>query len=118
MSNDPAPPVSEPSPTAAVAGSERPYPASRGPLLGRIALIAAGALCLLEVVAIVLGNERHWTVATLMGQSIIGLTVVSFLAGLVAAVLRRGGWGVAAMIVSVLANPLVQIALLGLFGNS
>ncbi|MES2170824.1 MAG: hypothetical protein V4479_08900 [Actinomycetota bacterium] len=98
--------------------SEDPYSSRRG-WLGRIAAMAAGLCVLLEVAAIIVGNERHWTIATWLGYGVIGLTVVSFLGGLVAAILRRAGaWGVVAMIVSVLANPLVQIAVLGLFGSS
>jgi hypothetical protein len=77
------------------------------------------ACVVLEIVAIAVGDERHWTVATWLGYLVIGLTVVGFLGGLAAVILRRGGvWGVVAMIVCVLANPLVQIAVLGLLGNS
>ncbi len=105
--------MSEDDPDRALRHAQRP---SR---LGRIAALAAVLFALLEVAAIILGNERHWTVATWLGYAVIGLTVVSSLAGLVAVILRRGGgWGVVAMIVSVLANPLVQITVLGLFGSS
>jgi hypothetical protein len=115
MSTEPAQQGAELAPTSVIA-----EPATaRGPLLGRIALGAAVLFALLEIAAIVVGTARQWTLATLMGEAVIGLTVVSFLGGLAAVILKRGGgWGIGAMLVSVFANPLVQIALLGLIGNS
>ncbi len=54
-----------------------------------------------------------------MGEAVIVLTAVSFLAGVAAVVVNRGRpYGVAAMVVSALANPLVQIAVLGFIGRS
>jgi hypothetical protein len=96
-------------------------PETRAPVAwpGRAAAAIAVACVLLEVAAISVGDARHWTIATWLGYGVIGLTAVEFLGGLAAVILRRGGaWGVVAMIVSVLANPLVQIAVLGLFGSS
>jgi hypothetical protein len=92
---------------------------SRTPTVGRIAAIVAVAGALLEVAAIVVGNDRLWLIATWLAYGVIGLTGLAFLGGLAAVILRRGGgWGVCAMVVGVFANPLVQIAVFGMFGNS
>jgi hypothetical protein len=87
--------------------------------LGRVALVAAALFALLEIAAIIVGSGQHWATATVLGEAVIALTVVSFVAGLIAVVRGRGRRaGIAAVIVSVLANPLVQIAVLGLIGRS
>jgi hypothetical protein len=89
------------------------------PTVGRTAAIVAVAAALLEIAAILVGNERFWVAATWLGYGVIGLTALAFLGGLAAVILRRGGgWGVVAMVVGVFANPLVQIAVLGMFGSS
>jgi hypothetical protein len=91
----------------------------RAELLGRMALAAAVLFALVEIAAIVVGSAQHWDTATILGEAVIALTVVSFVAGLIAAIRDIGRRaGIAAMIVSVLANPLVQIAVLGLIGRS
>lgn len=91
----------------------RPWP------IGIIALGIAVLLAVAEVVGVFLANNGQFTVATLIGQALVGLTVLSFLLGLFAAIRGLGrGWGIAAMILSLLVNPLVLINLLGLFGGA
>lgn len=90
----------------------RPWP------VGIIALAIAVLLAAAEVVGVLLANSGQLGVATLIGQSLIVLTVLPFLLGLFAVIRRRGrGWGIAAMILSLLVNPLVLINLLALFGG-
>lgn len=90
----------------------RPWP------IGIIALAIAVLLAAAEVVGVLLANTGQFGVATLIGQSLIVLTVLSFLLGLFAVLRHRGrGWGIAAMILSLLVNPLVLINLLALFGG-
>ncbi|MCU1586214.1 MAG: hypothetical protein JWM49_2770 [Microbacteriaceae bacterium] len=87
--------------------------------LGLWALGFAIALVLVEAVAIAVGGDGHWTTARILAEVVIGLSVGSFLLGLVGA-LRHDGrrLGLIAAVLSVLANPLVQIWLLGVLGGS
>jgi hypothetical protein len=89
------------------------------PSLGLLALGLAVALVVAEVVAIALANDGHWTSARVVAELVIALTVGSFVLGLVAATRHRGRrLGFLAAALSVLANPLVQIWLLGVLGGS
>jgi hypothetical protein len=99
--------------------STEPLTPRRFHWIGYAALIAAVVFAALEVVAIVVGSLRHWAVATLLGDALIGLTVVSFVVALAAVIFARGRRaGIAALVVSAVANPLVQIAVLGFIGRS
>jgi len=99
--------------------STEPFSPGRFRWIGRAALTAALCFAALEGVAIVLGILRHWTVATLLGDAVIGLTAVSFTVALVAVIAARGRRaGLAALLLSAAANPLVQIAVLGFIGRS
>lgn len=87
--------------------------------LGTAALGAAVLFAVLEVVAIVVGSDQHWATATIMADAVIVLTAVSLLGGVIAVILDRGRrLGIAAIVLSLVANPLVQIAVLGIFGRS
>lgn len=91
---------------------QRPWP------IGPIALAIAVLLAAAEVIGVLLANSGQFGVAGIIGQSLIVLTVLSFLLGLFAVIRGRGrGWGIAAMILSLLVNPLVLINLLSLFGG-
>lgn len=93
--------------------------ASRTRWLGVWSLVVAIALVGLEVVAIVLGSSGQWWLSTALAWVVIVLTAASLVLALVAIVLGRGrAWGVAGAILSVLANPLVQLWVLGLGGSS
>ncbi|WP_394771663.1 hypothetical protein [Lacisediminihabitans sp.] len=85
--------------------------------------LAAFALVVLliavEAVAVSIGSTGQWTTATVLAWTVIALTIVSFLGGLAAVVLRRGRrWGAVAAILSVVANPLVLVWLFRALGNS
>jgi len=99
--------------------STEPFSPGRFRWIGRAALVAAGVFAAVEVLAIVLGILRYWMVATVLGDALIGLTAVSFAVALAAAVTARGRRaGLAALLLSAAANPLVQIAVLGFIGRS
>jgi hypothetical protein len=87
--------------------------------IGLGSLVFAVLLVVLEGVAIGVGNNRDWGTATALAWVVIALTIVSFLGGLVAVILRLGRrWGIAAMALSVAGNPLVLVWLFALIGNS
>jgi hypothetical protein len=87
-----------------------------------IAFVALGLgilFLLADIVAIALAAGRLWPAATLIAQITLVATGVSFGLGLIAVVLDRGRWiGVAAMIVSVFANPWILLQLFGFLGGS
>jgi hypothetical protein len=87
--------------------------------IGLAGFVFAVLLIVLEGVAIGIASNRDWSTATTLAWAVIVLMVVSFLCGL-AAVIRRLGrrWGVAAMVLSVVGNPLVLVWLFALIGNS
>jgi len=93
-----------------------PPPKIRGPLFGIIAFSVA-VLCLIgDIVAISLASTGAYLPATVIGQTVITVTIGSFIAGVVAFVIRRGrSWGMAAAILSFVGNPLVAVVVLGLF---
>jgi hypothetical protein len=87
--------------------------------LGLWALVLAIVLVIAEVAAITIAADGHWVTARMLAELVIALTVGSFLLGLVAAIRRHGRrLGLIAAALSVLANPLVQIWLLGGLGGS
>lgn len=100
-------------------------PARRRPAVGLSAVsLGAGSfgaallLAVVEAIAIALGSDQHFVAATILAWCVIVLTVASFIAGLVAVVSGRGRrGGIAAMVLSVLANPLVLVWLLGTVGS-
>jgi hypothetical protein len=97
----------------------RPGAGSLGAVsLGAGSFGAALLLAVVEAIAIALGSDQHFVAATILAWFVIVLTVASFIAGLVAVVSGRGRRvGIAAMVLSVLANPLVLVWLLGALGS-
>lgn len=83
--------------------------------LGLIALTLAITTLALEAAAISLGAAGLWASATILAWCVIGLFALSLLSGLVAVVV---GWGrrpgTVAVLLSVLANPLLLVWLFGL----
>ncbi|MCU1423269.1 MAG: hypothetical protein JWN36_2920 [Microbacteriaceae bacterium] len=85
---------------------------------GVVALAVAVLAAAVEVIAIVVGSAGQWPLATGLAWAVIVLTVVALVLGVVAAVRNRGrAWGAAAIVVAVLANPLVQIGVLRALGG-
>ena len=88
----------------------------RGRYLGVVAFTLAALLFAVNVVGIVLSNTGSDDAALRIAYVTIFGTILTFLGGLIAAVLNFGrGWGVAAVVLSVLANPFVLVVLLGSF---
>jgi hypothetical protein len=102
-------------------GTERPdrrrvLVRPRGRHLGVVAFSLAVILFALNVAGIVLSNNGDDDPARSIAYITIFGTIFTFLGGLIAAVLSFGrGWGVAAVVLSVLANPFVLVVLLGSF---
>lgn len=82
------------------------------------AFVTALVLLLTESVAINLANTGSPGSATVLAQLLNWLTIIPFVLGAVALV--RGphrGWAIAAMIVSVIANPFILLNVLSFFGS-
>lgn len=87
----------------------------RRPLpLGLFAVILALLLVALEVVGVFLALDGQFESATLIGHIVTLGTAASLLLGLAALITGWGrAWGFLAVVLSVLANPLVLNAVLG-----
>jgi hypothetical protein len=91
--------------------------------LGLVALTSAVVLIALEVVAIAVGTvgvdaERRWPTATVIAWIVIVGLAATLVAGIVAIVRGRGRrFGTAAVVVSVLGNPLVLVGIFALLGS-
>ena len=86
-------------------------------LPGVVALGVAALGAAVEIVAIAIGSAGQWPLATGLAWAAIVLTVVAVALGIVAVVRTRGrAWGVGAIVLAVVANPLVQIGVLRALG--
>lgn len=82
------------------------------------AFMTAVALLVTQFVAINLASTGSHAAATVIAQLLIGLTVIPFVLGLIGFVRgQHRGWAIAAMIVSVIANPLILRSVLSFFGS-
>lgn len=85
-------------------------------ILGVVAVALAVIAAVLQVLGIIQATNLNWQRGTLLAWLAIGVSTVAFLVGLTAIIVHRGRrWGVAAMIVAIVANPWVLAQLLGLF---
>ena len=81
-----------------------------------IAFCLALVLLIAESVAVYLATTGNPVAATVMAQILIGATIVPFGLGVFATVRGpRRRWAIAAMIVSVIANPLILLQVLSIF---
>ena len=97
---------------AAGAATRRPLP------LGALALTAAVVFAVMHGVAVATAADGGYAAATALAWAVIVGTVASLLLGAAAVVQRRGRrWGAIAIAVSLLANPLVLVWLLGAVGG-
>jgi hypothetical protein len=100
-------------PTDAPRVKRRPAPW----ILGVVGLVLAVAAAVLQVLGIIQATGLNWQRGTLLAWLAIGVSTVAFLVGLIAIILNRGRrWGVAAMIVAIVANPWLLALLLGSLG--
>ncbi len=105
--------------------ADEPFPANSPgifrrrplPLLGRVSFALAVGAVAVETAAIAIGSGGGWAVATGLAGLVIGLTAVAFVLGIVAVLAARARrWGVAGVVLSVLANPLVLVGLFSALG--
>lgn len=81
--------------------------------LGLIAFIIVVLFIALEVTGVILALDSQYAAATLIGQIVTLGTALPFLLGLAAVITGWArGWGMLAVLLSVLANPLVLNAVL------
>ncbi|MBB5633391.1 hypothetical protein BKA04_001614 [Cryobacterium mesophilum] len=96
----------------AVTPERRPLP------IASTAFGLAIVVLVFEGVAIYLASSGSAGAATTLGQILVVVTAIPLALGLIAAI--RGPhreWGIAAMIVSVIANPLILLGVLSFFGS-
>ena len=89
-----------------------------GAALGYTAFAIAVVLAIAEGVAINLATNGQPVTATAIGQVLVVLTALPLALGLFVAL--RGPkreWGIAAMVVAVIANPLILLNVLSFFGT-
>lgn len=103
-------PVAETQPAEGPAKAHSPWP------LGYIAFGIAVLLVIAEGVAVYLASSGQPAAATIVGQVLVVLTALPLALGLVAALRGRNReWGIAAMVLAVVANPFILINVLGFF---
>ena len=86
--------------------------------LGMTAFGLAAVLALVDIAAIMLATAGDWTTGTLLGVMSSVLTILSLGLGLAAIVLNRGrAWGLAAGILSIVANPWLLTRILSFFAQ-
>lgn len=91
---------------------------ARGPGLGILALLLAVGFAVVHVVAVIAGVDGDFARSSQLAYVAIGGTAVSLLLGAVTVVIGAGRrWGVVAVLVSLVANPLVLIRILDFFGG-
>lgn len=91
--------------------ARKPWP------LGYVAFGIGVLLVIAEGVAVYLGSFGEPAVATIIGQVLVVITAFPFALGLLAAIRNRNReWGIAAMVLAVVANPFILINVLGFFG--
>jgi hypothetical protein len=85
------------------------------PLLGIVALAFAVVCALLTVAGVTVATSGVFPVATLLAYAAIALSVLAVLGGLAAMITRRGRfWGVAAILIGLVGNPVLLLSLLKL----
>ncbi len=92
--------------------------APRGPGLGILGLAFGVLTVAATVAAIVIASSGDYGLGTITAYGAIALSVLAVLAGVVSVVLGFGRrWGVLAVLLGVLANPLVLLVILRFFSG-
>ncbi|MET4702877.1 hypothetical protein [Frigoribacterium sp. UYMn621] len=90
----------------------------RIPRLGVVALALSVLAAALEWVAIATGSGGAWGAATVLAWFVIGLFALASVLGMVAVLARQGrSLGLAAIILSLLANPLTLVGIFSVLGS-
>lgn len=103
---------------AGIVHEQSPAPRRRALPFTSVAFVTAVTLLITEVVAINLATSGSPDAAVVIAHVLNGLTAIPFVLGIVGVV--RGphpGWAIAAMIVSVIANPFLLRTILTFFGG-
>jgi zinc transporter ZupT len=88
-------------------------------MFGQIALGLSLLLLAADVVALVLADNRSWAAAIAIAQITTVGTIVAFLVGAVAVIMSRGRrWGISAVVLAVVANPIILTKVLGFLAGS
>jgi hypothetical protein len=102
--------------SVAVSPESRRSETARAPShrIGIAGLLLAVFGVILEVLAIAIGSGGAWGAATVIAWIVTGFQAVSFVLGVVAILSGRGrshgwGFGLAAIVLSLLANPLLLV---------
>lgn len=104
--------------TSASPDDESAARSRRRPWLGVTAFVIAVALAAADVYAIVVAIGDYYELAIMLAIGATIGTIIAFLLGAAALVLGRGRWwGVAAMVLSVLANPFTLVQVLVFFSD-
>ncbi len=101
---DPAPPPTRPA-------------ARRAPraLLGIVALVLAVGCAAMTVAGVMVATNGVFPIATLLAYAAIAFSVLAVVGGLAAMITRRGRfWGVAAILLGLVGNPVLLLSLLKL----
>lgn len=89
------------------------------PLLGILAVGLVVLAAIVQGVAIVMATDNRYLVSTVLGYGAVAASILGFLVGAAAAVLSLGRrWGIAAMLLSLVANPIVVLNVLTFFSGS
>ena len=93
-------------------------PAGSRALPGLLAVVAAALFAVMHGAAVAAASAGDFATATVLAWTVIVGTIATLLLGAASVVLGRGRrWGVLAIALSVVANPLVLTRVLGFFGG-
>jgi hypothetical protein len=93
---------------------ENSLPPRKSRLLGVLALVAAVAAAVILSVGMTSANAGQYAAGSGLAYLATGVSVVAVICGASAALLGRGRpWGVVAVVIGLLANPLLLTKLLG-----
>jgi hypothetical protein len=92
---------------------EEPARRPRTPAFAISAVVLAAVTIAVHIAAIVVAIDGDFPLGTLLGYLAIGTSALAVIVGIVAVVIGRGrGWAFAAVLVAILANPVVLLAVL------
>lgn len=81
--------------------------------VGIVALGLSVCAAVLHVIAVVVASGNDFEPATLLGYGAIGVSALGVIVGIVAVIMGRGRrWGVAAIVLGLIANPLLLLVVL------
>ena len=90
----------------------RPWP------LGLIAMVLTVLVIVAQIVAVSLMTSGQFGPATVLAEILAFATVLPLVVGVLAIIRNRWrSWGIVAVVVSIMTNPLVLIAVLDFFGS-